>query len=196
VPQQVRSIVVVSWCWKGDRPDAAVWLLYLASRSMDTWWIDEPVLVGSPNPTNEELEQLRVSGFSVIVCLLDIQEQTCRYATGRAVAAGWEWHNIAIRDFSAPSIEQLKSFVALMATLLPQKAVVVHCQGGTGRTGTMAAAYWIGKGLSAAQAIARVRQRRPNAVETPEQEAVLEDFARLPVPPAGRTIKGHRQIDG
>lgn len=144
---------------------------------MGTWWIDEPFLMGSPNLTDAELEQLRLSGFSVIVCLLDPLEQPTRYDPSRTAAAGWEWHNIAIRDFSAPSVAQIREFVALAASSSPEKKTIVHCQGGTGRTGTMAAAHWITKGLSVVQAVAAVRLRRPHAVETPEQEAVLVEFA-------------------
>ncbi len=148
-----------------------------ADEDMGTWWIDEPALMGSSNLTDADLEQLRLSGFSVIVCLLDPLEQATGYDPRRAAAAGWEWHNIAIRDFNAPSVAQIRQFVALVAWSLPQKKTIVHCQGGTGRTGTMAAAYWIAKGLSVVQAIAAVRQRRPHAIETPEQEAVLVQFA-------------------
>ena len=144
---------------------------------MATWWIDEPVLLGSSNPSDAELEPLRASNFSVIVCLLDLDEQAARYDVGRSAAVGWEWHNITIPDFRAPTIAQLRQFVALVEVSLPKKKVVVHCQGGTGRTGTVAAAYWITKGLSVAEAIAKVRQCRPHAIETPEQEAILSDFA-------------------
>jgi protein-tyrosine phosphatase len=40
----------------------------------------------------------------------------------------------------------------------------------------MAAAYWIAKGLSTANAIAKIRKMRPHAVETDEQRKVLEQF--------------------
>jgi protein-tyrosine phosphatase len=144
---------------------------------MATWWIDEPGLMGSANPTDADLESMRASGFSTIVCLLDLDEQTPRYDTRRAAEAGCEWHNIAIRDFTAPSITQLREFVDLLAASLPGRTVVVHCQGGSGRTGTMAAADWIAQGLSAADAISTVRQHRPGAIEVLEQEAVLFEFA-------------------
>ena len=106
-----------------------------------------------------------------------IEAGDCIYDARRAEAAGWEWHNIAVRDFDAPSVQQIRQFVALVGSSLPQKKIVVHCQGGTGRTGTMAAAHWIARGLSAVQSIAVVRQRRPHAIETAEQEAILGQFA-------------------
>jgi hypothetical protein len=44
---------------------------------------------------------------------------------------------------------------------------------------TMASAYGIANGLTAVEAIARVRQVKPGAVETDEQAAVLQQFAQL-----------------
>jgi atypical dual specificity phosphatase len=143
---------------------------------MDTWWIDEPHLLGSRNPSLEDLTQLRQDGFSVLVSLLDESEQPPRYDVGRATALGFERHNIPVKDFCPPTVEQLDQFVRLLAGLPPGAKTVVHCEGGTGRTGTFAAAYWIAKGLNVCGAIARVRKARPNAVETHKQEAALKDF--------------------
>jgi hypothetical protein len=36
-----------------------------------TWWIDEPVLKGSGNPTDEDLAELRAQGFATAVSLLE-----------------------------------------------------------------------------------------------------------------------------
>ena len=65
-----------------------------------------------------------------------------------------------------------------MAERLETGGILVHCQGGLGRTGTMGAAYWIWKGLSAEEALARIRQVRPGAVESPDQQASLDALER------------------
>lgn len=57
------------------------------------------------------------------------------------------------------------------------RAALVHCRFGAGRTGTILAAWLIRRGASAEQAIARVREIRTGAVTTPEQEAALYRFA-------------------
>ncbi|MDF1792818.1 MAG: dual specificity protein phosphatase family protein [Thalassobaculaceae bacterium] len=51
--------------------------------------------------------------------------------------------------------------------------VLVHCRGGRGRSGTIAAALLIAGGMAPADAIALVRQSRPAAIETAGQEAWL-----------------------
>ena len=146
-------------------------------QRMDTWWIDDPLLIGSRNPEPADLEQLRRDGFSVLVSLLQEQQQAPRYDISRAVALGFVRHNIPVEDFGAPTVEQLDEFITLVADLTPGTKTIVHCEGGTGRTGTFAAAYWIAKGLTVPAAIAHIRKVRRHAVETPEQEAVLGDFA-------------------
>jgi protein-tyrosine phosphatase len=51
--------------------------------------------------------------------------------------------------------------------------------GGVGRTGTVAACALVAAGWDASSAIAEVRRvRHPTAVETAEQEAFVEAFAR------------------
>ena len=51
---------------------------------MRTWWIDEPVLMGSSNPTDSELEQLRRAGFTLVVSLLAETKQKPNYDPERA----------------------------------------------------------------------------------------------------------------
>jgi hypothetical protein len=56
---------------------------------MDTWWIDNPHLLGSLNPNLVDLEQLRRNDFEVLISLLKEDEQSPRYDVARAVALGF-----------------------------------------------------------------------------------------------------------
>src|SRR5207244_3262612 len=96
---------------------------------MTTWWIDEPFLAGSPNPTDEELARLRAEGFTLLVCLLDEAEQAPRYEVRATERAGWVRHAVPVRDFHAPSLGQLEQFVTLVRAAGPKAKVLVHCQG-------------------------------------------------------------------
>ena len=59
-----------------------------------------------------------------------------------------------------------------------EMGVVVHCGAGLGRTGVVLACYFVNKGLSAQNAIARVRRLRPGSIETEDQADAVLDFAR------------------
>jgi atypical dual specificity phosphatase len=137
---------------------------------MDTRWIDEPHLLGSRNPSNSDLERLKRDDFRVLVSLLCEKERAPRYDIGRAAALGYVRHNIPVQDFNPPTLEQLEQFVKLVDESPPGTKMIVHCEAGTGRTGTFAAAYWITKGMTAADTILHVRKARWHAVETPEQQ--------------------------
>ena len=142
---------------------------------MATWWIDEPRLLGSSHPSDGQLRRLYGEGVRTIVCLL-AETEPARYDVAEAARLGYACHAIPVRDAHAPTAAQLDEFLNLAATAAPDARVLVHCEGGMGRTGTMAAAYWIAKGLSTADAIAKVRTAEPYAVETDRQRRVLEQF--------------------
>jgi atypical dual specificity phosphatase len=160
---------------------------------VDIWWIDSPHVLGSENPTTADLQQLRREGFEVLISLLREQEQTPRYDVARVKELGFIRHNIPVRDFNPPTIEQLSEFIRLVEQLPGGTKIVIHCQAGMGRTGTFAAAYWIAKGLDVVEAIAKIRKARVYAIETIEQEAVLTEFAIRNASRPDRTAARHKK---
>jgi protein-tyrosine phosphatase len=151
---------------------------------MSQWWVEEPLVLGSSNPTERELEDLYHGGFRTIISLLDEEEQFSYYDIRKTEQMGFHRYSIPIRDFAAPTLADFKKFLDIVGDSLKRGKVLVRCQGGTGRTGTMAAAYWIKKGLSASKAIEKVRKSRPGAIEMPEQEESLFELeAELTVAP-------------
>ncbi len=90
---------------------------------------------------------------------------------------GLAWQPLPIRDRCAPD----QRFEAAWPQLWPQVQevleqrgdLVLHCKGGLGRTGTLAACLLVSFGESPASALGRVRLARPGTVETPAQEAYV-----------------------
>jgi hypothetical protein len=86
-----------------------------------------------------------------------------------------------IDDVSVPAPEATGPFRDLIAELHGELAagrnVTVHCRGGLGRSGTVAACLLVRDGVPPKEAVARVRAHRPGAVETREQERYVHDYA-------------------
>ncbi len=84
-----------------------------------------------------------------------------------------------IEDVSVPT--SLDDFVGLVSQLVEAvvlgRTVVVHCRGGLGRSGLVAASCLVGLGLTPGAAIAAVRSARRGAVETPAQAAYVGKLA-------------------
>jgi ADP-ribosyl-[dinitrogen reductase] hydrolase len=87
------------------------------------------------------------------------------------------WFHLPIRDVDIPDqrFERLWVYAGHMLRGILQRGgrVLVHCRGGLGRTGLVAARLLVELGLNADQAIAKVRRARPRTIETRAQEAYV-----------------------
>lgn len=88
-----------------------------------------------------------------------------------------------IVDVSTPRKAQAKEYIALVERIInllrADKIVVVHCRGGLGRTGTVAASVLVALGYTADEAIRVVRSVRSNrAVETRKQEEYVRELEK------------------
>jgi len=81
-----------------------------------TWWIDEPPIRESANPTDGGLQALHAEGFTIAVSLLVESIQPPRYDKQSALAGGWSIHSIPIEEGDAPSFEQIRDFMILLET--------------------------------------------------------------------------------
>jgi len=79
----------------------------------------------------------------------------------------WPADDVPVVDMESPTQEQLERCLSAIERAHAQKmGVAVHCAAGLGRTGTVLAAWFVTQGLSAQNAIARVRRLRPGSVDT------------------------------
>jgi len=139
-------------------------------------WMIEGKLAGSARPESEvQLRWLKNKGIKAVVCLnkerpLDEEE---------VKSLGFEYAFIPVRDFTAPTLEDIARFVGFANDMLRQnKPVVVCCEAGIGRTGTMLAAYLVSLCMSPEDALEQVREKRNAAVESHEQKEAVFDYAR------------------
>lgn len=89
-------------------------------------------------------------------------------------AQGVQWMHSPIKDFETPdaSFEAwwMDNGVSLHDCLNEGHTLAIHCWGGFGRTGTIAARLLIERGVAPAKAIERVRSHRLGTIESEAQE--------------------------
>lgn len=146
----------------------------------------------SPDPEVRLREDLaaiashrRVRG---LVTLLEREEiREIGDLAGQSRRLGLEWIHFPIVDMEAPkdSCAARALVERILRTLEAGDGVVVHCWGGLGRTGTVAASCLVARGASPSRALEMVRATREGAVQTAEQERFVMDFARSSRPGDG-----------
>ena len=139
-----------------------------------------------------DLDLIRRWGATAVVSL--VTEQEIDYLGVRnlpkAVAdRHMEWWHLPIEDGQPPGQEFEAAWAvageALRDRLRAGFDVLVHCKGGLGRAGTVAARLLVELGARPDYAILLVREARPHAIETPAQEAHLAQCApRAPAVPS------------
>ena len=151
----------------------------------------DPYAYSGPCARNlrEDVETIRQWGAHRVVTLLEADELEYLRVTklGEEVRnASMAWHHWQVIDGSAlrtrhdtradPWREECRLF---QEALDRGEKIFIHCRGGLGRTGTLAARLLMARGLEPEAAIREVRAARPGAIETEEQEAYLRRRAWL-----------------
>ncbi len=134
-------------------------------------WLIEGEIAGMAKPTSlvNEFEFLKDNDIGAIVSLTEfpIHESLVK-------EFGFEVIHISLKDYETPSLEQIEVFLEFAKKLKARgKKLVVHCDAGIGRTGTMLACYLVNKGYDAIDAIKEVRKKRPGSIETIGQEEIV-----------------------
>ena len=137
----------------------------------------------------EAVGQLQAAGATALLTLMPSSEMASNGVStlGELCAQrGLQWFHLPIEDEHAPEAD----FDAAWQTQRPAvhrlldagKKIAIHCKGGSGRTGLMAAQILVERGWPKDEATRAVKALRPNALSL----AVHQDYlAGLPAPSAG-----------
>ena len=127
-----------------------------------------------------DLVALEAWGASALVSLVEADEFARLGVAGldRAMEGrDMRWYHLPVPDMATPGPAFHAAWSrhggAIMDHLSRGRRLVVHCAGGLGRSGTVAAKLLAAFGVAPPDAIRRVREARPGAIETAEQEAYV-----------------------
>jgi protein-tyrosine phosphatase len=117
-----------------------------------------------------------------LVCLLEDHELVKVEIEKLPTAArnrGLEFIHFPIRDMGVPADQRATAdlIARICDVARAGETVVIHCMGGFGRTGTIAASCLVALGDEAASAIERVRAGRRGAIENSTQEEFVHAMA-------------------
>lgn len=138
-------------------------------------FVVDGILAGCAHPAtmnlDEALSQIQQKGIGAIVSL-DEHGVPVEQLAERGIG----YKHIPIPDFHPPTPSQIDEFIEFVNQQSANgKSTVAHCFAGYGRTGTMIACYLVSTGISAKDAVMKVRELRPGSIETREQiEAIIE----------------------
>ena len=128
-----------------------------------------------------DLRRLRDWGARGLVTLVEAHELELLGVTSiseQVEALGMRWWHLPIRDMDTPDADfemrWRESGDALRSLLRDGFSIALHCRGGLGRTGTVAARLLVELGSVPALAIEQVRRTRPGSIETREQEEFVQ----------------------
>jgi atypical dual specificity phosphatase len=130
--------------------------------------------MAKPAKLRTDLEFLKDQGIGLVITLTTAPLTRCFIDE-----FGFEYRHIPIRDFAAPTQEQIDEFVTAVSEARERGTkVLVHCLAGVGRSGAMLSCYLVHGGKTAAEAIAEVRRLRPGSIETPGQEQAVYEYEK------------------
>ncbi|MBP6598578.1 MAG: ATP-binding cassette domain-containing protein [Giesbergeria sp.] len=140
-------------------------------------WLLPGKLAGTPQPgavddIDADLAALKRAGVTLLITLTeeDLAPEPLR-------RHGLSNLHLPIYSLEPPTVAQNHMLLRRMEVLLAQGHVLaVHCLNGIGRTGTVLAAWLVHQGLTAPEALRRIRLIDAKYVQSPEQEAFLQRF--------------------
>ncbi|MCM8614175.1 dual specificity protein phosphatase family protein [Accumulibacter sp.] len=134
----------------------------------------------------DAVEQLQAAGAAAVLTLMPSDEMASNGVStlgDLCAKRGLRWFHLPIEDDHAPTADFAAAWQAqreaVHRLLDDGKRVAIHCKGGSGRTGLMAAQILLERGWSKDAAVAAVKAVRPNALSLPAHQDYLAQLAAV-----------------
>jgi len=149
--------------------------------------VQENALTGRWNRNlTQDLGRIRDWGAAMVISLIEAQEFDELIVSdlpAQTEALGMKWRHLPIRDRYPPgdAFHQRWPTIGheIIATLAAGQRVFIHCKGGLGRTGVVAACLLIESGIAAELSVEMVRAARHKTIETAIQEWFVLNYSAV-----------------
>ncbi len=129
------------------------------------------------------LSTLQQAGAAAVLTLMPNAELELNAASelpALSAAQSLLWLHLPVADEQVPLADFDAAWPVAMAQiaelLAADKAVAIHCKGGSGRTGLIAARILIELGIERSEAVSLVQALRPKAIQHPAHAGWLAQF--------------------
>jgi protein-tyrosine phosphatase len=149
-------------------------------------------LIFTPCPGTQEasiadaLQTLKSAGAEAMITLLhdtELHALSVESLSAEAEKADISWYQLPIEDDAEPSLAFEQAWnthkTALFDLVKQNQTVAIHCRGGSGRTGLMAAVLLLELGMDWAEVKQQIQSIRPKALSHPAHVAYLNKHLAL-----------------
>ncbi|WP_163130847.1 dual specificity protein phosphatase family protein [Agarivorans sp. Alg241-V36] len=131
------------------------------------------------------LQQLCYKNSPALITLMTKQELADNDLSDlpkTSVTHDMQWFHLPLADDTVPDEEWEAQFQTLLPRFLQLlnngMNLTIHCKGGSGRTGLLAARIMLAMGFELDDAISKIKAVRPNAFTVPAQQTYIQQFAK------------------
>lgn len=129
------------------------------------------------------LDTLKAAGAEALITLMpagELEQNQAAELPALCAARNLEWFHLPVADEQVPLDDFASAWgqarERIRVLLGEGRSIAIHCKGGSGRTGLIAARILIDRGLPCPEAIAMVQALRPKAIQHPAHLAWIAQF--------------------
>ena len=126
------------------------------------------------------LKQAGADGLLTLMPYAELAQNAASELPAQCAVQGLRWLHLPVADEQVPQADFDAAWPTAMAQiaelLAADKAVAIHCKGGSGRTGLIAARILIDLGIDRSEAVSLVQALRPKAIQHPAHAGWIAQF--------------------